>query len=123
MVQPKAAGPEAATSAGSDLTISRPGDPFEAEADRVADHVVQRRAEPAGPMSSGAGAPALQRACTECSIAAPTEEELATEGDESSGPPAVSPKSRSTDGGAPRRASDEFGSDLRRSRGEHRAAW
>lgn len=45
------------------LTMGRPGDPFEREADAVADRVVQRMA--AGPVSAGS-VPSVQAACAAC---------------------------------------------------------
>jgi outer membrane protein OmpA-like peptidoglycan-associated protein len=42
------------------LTVNQPGDPFEEEADRVADQVMRM------PAAGAAGAPSIQRACTHC---------------------------------------------------------
>jgi peptidoglycan hydrolase-like protein with peptidoglycan-binding domain len=42
------------------LTVNEPGDSFEQEADRVADHVVN------APSSAGASPPAIQRMCPDC---------------------------------------------------------
>lgn len=70
---PPAAAPAAAApiqaSVQASLAISQPGDPYEQEADRVADAVMRMPAAPAqaGGMSAlSAAAPAVQRACAAC---------------------------------------------------------
>jgi uncharacterized protein DUF4157/putative RNase toxin 44 of polymorphic toxin system len=49
------------------LTVNRPGDAFEREADRVADHVMRMPEPPAGGgIEAAHGGPAVQRMCPEC---------------------------------------------------------
>ncbi len=66
------------------LTINQPDDPYEQEADAVAEEVVDRMSE-AGP-GPGAGAPPaeIQRACPECEVEKPSAQDEAQEkeGDE-----------------------------------------
>ena len=114
--------PAEASAAGPGLTLSQPGDRYEQEADRVAEHVVQRLALPSAPAQQPGGAvPDLQRACAGCQIAAPSAAELEEDKVAGDDAPAVSRKAEVSGAAASHETSrSSFESSLGRSRGAGR---
>lgn len=64
------------------LSISQPDDPFERQADEIAEQVVETLAQPSEESIGGGTAPAVQRACDECKINPPEAEDVEEEKEE-----------------------------------------